>query len=396
MSPGHAPLRLTGNTMTYGNVIYEANWGEVVDGDVLAGNDEVIVYRTYANLESDWILGRPASTETRDGKGLLLSVRNHFYDGEPFMGLPLGQLTRGDLRRVESWIAGGKFGVESLYSHDAHGNVLTSIDGKGSRSELFYDENQQFLIREMRYVDATTSLTWSATYDGRFGVITSLVDPNGHETRAQYDALGRVVSIVKPGDSIERPTLSFERVIAAPLSSVTTHAREQSGTDNTLDTLEAVDGLGRKRASFSEGTQPGSWILSGFSQLDARGNPKLTAYANEVASLVIPAPSAALPGTAYMRDAAGRVVVSRHPDGAEARNEYAPLSETSWDENDSDPASPHYGTPTTTHYDGLGPGAFRHRTRRWARNRDGTICVRRSRQSRRGNGRFGASKKLRL
>src|SRR5512133_1358177 len=116
----------------FGNVTQEANWGEVVAGDVLAGNDEVIVNRTYANLESDWILGRVASLETRDAKGTLLSLRSHFYDGEPFKGLPLGQVTRGDLRRVESWIAGEKSGVESLYNHDAHGNVVASIDARAA------------------------------------------------------------------------------------------------------------------------------------------------------------------------------------------------------------------------------------------------------------------------
>ncbi|HMA94699.1 MAG TPA: RHS repeat-associated core domain-containing protein, partial [Polyangiaceae bacterium] len=338
----------------FGNVTQEVNWGEVIAGDVLAGNDEVIVNRTYANLESDWILGRVASIETRDAKGTLLSLRSHFYDGEPFKGLPLGQVTRGDLRRVESWIAGEKFGVESLYNHDVHGNVVASIDGKGSRSELFYDENHQFLTREVRHVDATTILTWNAKYDGRFGAITSLIDPNGHETRVQHDALGRVTVIVKPGDSDERPTLKFERVVASPLSSVVTRAREQSGTDSVLDTVEVIDGLGRKRGSFSESTQPGSWILSDYSQFDARGNPRLTAYASEATGIVMPALSAALPGTTYVRDALGRVVVSRHPDGAEARTEYAPFSVTSWDENDSDPASPHYGTPTTTLYDAHG------------------------------------------
>ncbi|HMA95105.1 MAG TPA: RHS repeat-associated core domain-containing protein [Polyangiaceae bacterium] len=205
-------------------------------------------------------------------------------------------------------------------------------------------------MRETRYVDATSSLTWNAKY----GVITSLTEPNGHETRVQYDALGRVTAIVKPGDSDERPTLRFERVVASPLSSVVTRAREQSGTDNVLDTVEVVDGLGRKRGSFSESTQPGNWILSDYSQFDARGNPRFTAYASEATGIVMPALSAALPGTTYVRDALGRVVVSRHPDGAEARTEYSPFSVTSWDENDSDPASPHYGTPTTTISDAHG------------------------------------------
>ncbi|HMA97346.1 MAG TPA: hypothetical protein VKP30_31890, partial [Polyangiaceae bacterium] len=114
------------------------------------------------------------------------------------------------------------------------------------------------------------------------------------------------------------------------------------------------DGLGRKRGSFSESTQLGSWILSEFSQFDARGNPRLTAYANEVAGIVIPSPSVPLVGTTYIRDALGRVVVSRHPDGAESRTEYVPFSVTSWDENDSDAASSHYGTPTTTTSDAHG------------------------------------------
>ncbi|MGC4067254.1 MAG: hypothetical protein QM784_21955 [Polyangiaceae bacterium] len=169
----------------------------------------------------------------------------------------------------------------------------------------------------------------------------------------KYDAFGRITSVIKPGDDLELPTLEFEYETAAPLSTIKTRVRERSGEPGTLDKVVLVDGLGRERASFSEGSQAGKWILSGYSRFDARGNSSFTAYASETTSTSLPAADTELLGTTSSHDALGRVTSVRHPDGAEARTDYSPLQRTVWDENDTDSASPHAGTPTTYLSDGL-------------------------------------------
>src|SRR5512133_958990 len=126
-----------------GNVIREARWGIIDGDDRLVGNDEAISLRTYANNEGEWILGRTASEELQDAQGKRISLRRSYYDGPAFLGLPLGAVDRGDLRRVESWIEGDHSSDEFRAEHDKDGNGVVSIDGKGSQSELAYDPSHQ-------------------------------------------------------------------------------------------------------------------------------------------------------------------------------------------------------------------------------------------------------------
>jgi RHS repeat-associated protein len=337
----------------YGNTTKESHWGTILGDDRLEGHDEAIWLRTYANNEEDWLLGRVASEELTDGLGNRVSLRRSYYDGAPFQGLALGEVARGDLRRVESWIRGDRFADELRVDHDVHGNVTTSIDARGSQTVLAYDPTGQHLLREER-TGGETTLTWTADHDPVLGVMTSFTEPNGHVTRLTYDAIGRITTIIKPGDSLDLPTLAFQYETAAPISTVRTQVRERSGESGTLDKVVLVDGLGRERATFSESSQAGKWILTGYSRFDARGNASFTAYANETSSTSLPPAKTELLGTTRIRDALERVIAVRHPDGAEARTEYTPLQRTVWDENDTDPNSPYTETPTTYATDGLG------------------------------------------
>ena len=75
------------------------------------------------------------------------------------------------------------------------------------------------------FPDIDHSLEWHAQYDGRFGAITQFTTPNGAVTTVAYDALGRVTSIVSPGDSADKPTTAFEYHLGVPTSQVTTRSR---------------------------------------------------------------------------------------------------------------------------------------------------------------------------
>ncbi len=72
-----------------------------------------IAIRTYANNTDDWLLGYVASEEIQDANGKRFKLTRNYYDGTAFQGLELGQVTRGDLTRVESWISGDSFANES-------------------------------------------------------------------------------------------------------------------------------------------------------------------------------------------------------------------------------------------------------------------------------------------
>ena len=339
----------------YGNVTKESKWGEVVNGEKLSGNDEAITVRTYANNTDDWLLGYLASEELQDASGTRLKLTRHYYDGEAFEGLALGKVARGDLARRESWIATDHFADEVANEYDSDGNVTAALDARGSRVEYEYDhESRAFVVKERRFFGDSGSLLWQAQHDARFGVVTQLVGPTGAKTSVTYDELGRVTTLVRPGDSADKPTVSFAYEFGVPTSIVTTRQREQSGQDGVIMRLAHIDGSSRERAVFNEGSAQGEWILSKLTRLDARGQVTFTAYPTAERSADYPSVVGDRAGTEMLRDALGRTIAVRQPDGAQSQKVYGPMTLVTFDEDDTDPSSPHYNTPTTQKQDGLG------------------------------------------
>ncbi len=337
----------------WGNVVREANWGEVVGEDLGVGDDEVVVIRTYANDPEEWVLGFLASEEVQTGEGERVALKRQYYDGEAMVGLDLGQVERGRLRRVDSWVSDDRFITEQRLDHDEHGNVLVAVDARGGEHVYDYDSSGTFVVAERRLGPDVAALEWTAEYDERFGKPTRVTDPNGAETRVAYDALGRVTQIVKPGDTSELPTTEFSYELAAPLSTVRVGQRERSKQPDLLLRVVRVDGLGRTRAEFEEGALEGSWVLTGCGAYDARGNLMMVADATQRWETELP-PVQESRGDRTRYDAQGRPVSTTHLDGASTRTVYAPLEQWVWDENDADCRSEHYATPTNRCFDGLG------------------------------------------
>src|SRR5690606_20338498 len=59
----------------------------------------------------------------------------------------------------------------------------------------------------------TTQWAYDFNSDGMndyiLGLPTSEVDPNGNSTSAQYDAFGRMIKLIRPGDATNSPTISI-------------------------------------------------------------------------------------------------------------------------------------------------------------------------------------------
>ena len=337
----------------YGNTIREARYGIVEGDDVAAGDDETITVRTYAVEPSQWIVDRIASERVESVSGQRVSERRTYYDGPAFEGLPLGGLgSSGDVTRIESWIEDERFADEARHERDSHGNVIATLDARGARREVEYDEvDHTFPIRESVEVEAGLRLTFHAQHDRALGVITSLTELNGHVTSVGYDELGRTVQIVRPGDDEERPTQRFEYTLGAPLSQVRVEQRQRSGEDHVVLEIRHVDGLGRARGSFVR-TDDGRWAASGLVEHGARGWVARAARPSfERSADVVALESRPTPRQEY--DALGRTIRSIDVDESETRTEHGPLWRREWDANDSDGDSPHQGTPTTYYDDGL-------------------------------------------
>ncbi len=339
----------------FGNTTAEKKWGVVDGDDKLAGNDEAITVSTFANNTTDWILGRPATTELRDGAGRRLRFAEKHYDGEAFVGLPLGKVARGLITREMSWVGPGpdKMVLSSSSAFDAHGNPIETRDARGGGRLLTYDPTGAFLLSESVKTGARI-LTQQASYNGAFGTIVSFTNFNGAVSTFTYDALGRVSSVVKPGDSADLPTLRYTYTFGNPLSQVTTEGRVFHGRDELRVSTDLIDGLGRPRATLSRASN-GRVVFSAHALFDARGKERRTVRASWLTGK---ADAAALladgPGQDTFRDALARPVRIRSQLGHEARIEHHPFETHTWDAAQNDPSTPYEHTPLVEVTDGLG------------------------------------------
>ncbi|MBI2926735.1 MAG: VCBS repeat-containing protein [Verrucomicrobia bacterium] len=440
-----APRRLESesNYDRYGNPIFSANYGIVEGGDRLAFDDERIAITEYAlNLDA-WILRAPKRQLVQDENGVVIARSESFYDDETFSGNNLGTVTVGNLTLKRDWIdpADPKAFVQSGRTrHDRYGNPIALFDplsdGTGNVSqghfrELTYDDGfHSFPVRETIHLgDGKPDLVFQAAYDEGLATVIRSTDFNGNVTSYGYDALARLTSVVKPGDTAEFPTAEYDyalgvRVpllvdppsVAAPRQSAANLSEQRvrrsdeaplqgEGVVNYVETRQLdrapgtagakrdhyliarqfTDGLGRALMSRGEAEPaPGQTtprvIVTGAVVFNARQKPlcglnpfftllggtldDMLALENveapdwrgqfhEQGSLVTLGLGAAHRSlTEY--DATLRVVQATNPDGTRARTEYEPLVTRAFDENDTDPASPHFNTPMVQFADGLG------------------------------------------
>jgi RHS repeat-associated protein len=194
----------------YGNVICKERIGRFSDqpeSEALYTEQRL----AYTADEAAWLVGLPASIETRDRVGHLLSHTLHYYDGLPLKGLSLGQATTGLLRRTKELMLAdwalpdgyvdeidpawglehrgeGYYRTTVAYDHDAAGNVTTQRDGLDVDKTIVYDSDNLFPVR-MTDVDGLVTET---DFDRRTAQPIEVRLPDGTRTRYRYSPLGRL------------------------------------------------------------------------------------------------------------------------------------------------------------------------------------------------------------
>lgn len=342
----------------FGNVIEERRWGEVVGDHLLAGNDEAIVKRTFANNETDWLLGYLATEELDEADGTRVSGRRLFYDGKASHGLPLGEVARGDVSRQEEWQGPDSedYVLDTATAYNADGQPIETEDARGGgRYFEWQPQDPATLLSERVKLDSDVELKEVAETDPRFGNLLAVTDYAGQVTRFQYDELGRLTGIVKPGDNLDAPTTTYRYELAAPISRIVTESRASS-TPLVVEYSETlIDGLGRKRGTLTQADDK-RWILAGVMLHDKRGEASRVLRPRFVTKREVASPPLLedAPGSSSWRDAAGRDVRTRSELGIETQTFYLPLATQSWDGAQLDQASEYEHTPTFEEQDGLG------------------------------------------
>ena len=350
------------------------------------GSQRMITQMAYTAGATKWVLNLPVELHRIDGSGQLLSLVRFYYDGLPFVGLPLGEVDRGNLTRREEMVLTDGI-VEAVYGpvppdfaalgyhpmtgpggiggwgsnaerteYDSRGNAIGRMGALGHTGTVAFGPDGTYATSVIN----TQGHVFSADYDVRAGEIRRLVEPNGHETRYRFDAVGRLTAMVKPGDSDALPTIAFEhRQESIPLA-VRSRARVRCGAAETLDFVEYFDGFKRtvQRRSSAEG---GRVLVDGLAQYDRRGREAArTAVFFSAGFEYMPGEGAEdVRRYQFSRDALGRIVETVTPDGRLSRLVYEAGRVTAFDVSDTD-ASPenvargHFNTPKIMEYDGRG------------------------------------------
>jgi len=377
----------------YGNVTLSANLGVVARGGVACGaaceGDEQYLeteYVTPAGTNGLWLLGTPRRGQqyTDPNDPFKADVR-FYYDGEPFEGLPEGQLTHGFLTRQTAAVSATDTVTQRRARHDDHGNVIESIDADGDPNEpnahrrtSTWDDAGILLTRSDVFLTdsagAAYQLRREYSYDPRFQAIVeatdhmvvrdgAVVSPR-NSRRYAYDAFGRIASIVEAGDARATPSREFSYELGDPVSRVAFRSRSQSG--GALDEVfyRCFDGKGRK-VQDRVMIEQGRYQVLGFSVFNNRGSEveKFQPYTSDSPDCDM-APPTSVASTRTRYDAIGRVRAIEAPDAgifgtaSVTTTDYEPLITIVSDPEDADPTSPHHDTPTLTGADGLGRVVF--------------------------------------
>lgn len=139
--------------------------------------------QTYACDTANWVLNQP-STDKTERNGVLTDSKVYTYDDK-------------ELRIVTEFPSTSVTRTRT-FAYDTYGNPITVTDSKGKETNVEYDSaTSTFVTKTTNPLGHTTSME----YDSVYGLETKVTNANGGtETRA-FDAYGRILRRIKPGES---------------------------------------------------------------------------------------------------------------------------------------------------------------------------------------------------
>ena len=226
----------------YGNVTLLTD-----TGDVAIEGDEVRTSTEYAINTDMWLINKPARQLVEDKQDGAWSAAREtiiYYDNSAY-----GTVNRGNATRKDAWIGEHEYATSTV-GYDAYGNAVWTRDANadsivdwpvnsaGHTTETVFDPMFHTAAIEKR--NALDHVTHTE-YDAQLRPTVD-IDANGHQTTTEYDALGRVVSLTRPGDGGPTATTEYVHDGIAPEYTV---QRVHIHGDQWLTHYTLVDGFGR-------------------------------------------------------------------------------------------------------------------------------------------------------
>jgi YD repeat-containing protein len=167
--------------------------------------------------------------------------------------------------------------VTTLHSFDATGNAVTATDPDGhlgctSGNNQYsacatYDSFGAHLLTDTNAKQQTTTYEYDQDApEADYGEwLMSQTDANGQTTTYTYDALGRLTSVIRPGDSLSSPTISYTYINSCspgntkPCMEIDTATRFTVGGPTTTE-KQFYDGWGNLVETQTPGPNPFSKV----------------------------------------------------------------------------------------------------------------------------------------
>ena len=350
----HKHLLTTYDYDDYGNTILENNYGIIGDiydtSTYTDSNDEALLQREFIYDEPNWILDRPLCEVISDPNGtvdpdndIVASHTRYYYDDQAY-----GQLTTGNLTCQENWLdSEDRFIPVIRNTYDNYGNIETITNANEHMRTIGYD-----ILLHIYPTSETVhlngyNLQLSVDYHYGYGTISKTTDFANALTTFDYDTLGRLKAINRPGGAKSE----FGYHLQAPVSHILTKIHEDTSGDNSFDSYAYFDGLSRELGQKTE-AENGKWTFTDAVSFNQRMQVrhKWLPYFTDSSDYELPVlNNSDYHYVSFDYDAQNRVIRTTNPDSTFSMTKFEPLTEIQYDENDTAGID----TPKSLIYDGL-------------------------------------------
>jgi len=206
------------------------------------------------------------STTTRSCTGVELARFETNYQGVSWGQVPTNP--RADEQRT--LLSAPSAWATTMTGYDGLGRVTSSQDARGAVTTTAYSPPSGLVSTQV--VENALGHEITTTLDPARQVPVMVRDSNLHDTTLTYDRLGRLETVLRPGDSATYPTLRFVYDVhpfQLQPAAVRRSQRTTSGTSSQLDSWTFLDGLGRTRQT-QHASPSGGRVIS-TTTYDARG-----------------------------------------------------------------------------------------------------------------------------
>lgn len=218
-----------------GNVVAEHRHGLWRDGSDNPHHDELIITTRYAVHATHGVTPFISRQLRVDGAGKLIKCFDRFYDGDPFVGLAAGNVTKGyltrqtevaltaaqvnaayganppalltDLYRADNDPALGPVFLRDMVRNrfDVHGNQLESIDAAGMRTAFRFEADAISPVA----ITVAGGVEREIEFDPIAQQASVVEDRNGNRVITRFDGLGHIVALWRRGAFPDRPTETY-------------------------------------------------------------------------------------------------------------------------------------------------------------------------------------------